>query len=117
MSKFTVEFTEKGIERVTTTVSSIAEEIASSELSARVALPLRLLHLSAQGRSPVPPSSFKPGPELYLCLCGERFSASADATQHVRQDHMRSTARPDADILERLVEALVVPAPVQGEKK
>jgi hypothetical protein len=123
MSKQHIVVSEKGVESVETSVSSVSDGIAAGELAAKTALSLRLLHESAKAAAmeglAVPVDYFDSllGTFVFRCACGRRFhgpweEARYEAVGHVELHHASTTVKKDLDGLEDVIEALILPSPL-----
>lgn len=123
MSKQHIVVSEKGVESVETSVSSVSDGIAAGALAAKTALPLRLLHESAKAADT--PSEAVPvdyldsilGTFVFTCACGRRFrgpweEARFESIGHVELHHASTTVKRDLEGLENVIEALILPSPL-----
>jgi hypothetical protein len=79
-----------------------------------------LLHRTASSRKNAVPDSAGLEPafsEQFSCVCGDWFASSELAVAHVRRSHVSSRRMAqDPDVLKRIAEALILPAPVFEEE-
>ena len=131
--------TENGIESVEMTIKSVADGIAAGRLTEKTALALRLLHEAAKselvppGLSTEPPVSYFSsipqgtdfergavlGTFMFRCACGRRFygpweEARRESIGHVELRHADAQLKKDLDKLEDVIEALIVPNPLNS---
>jgi hypothetical protein len=115
---------ENGVEAVETVVTSVSDGVAAGELSAKTALAMRLLHEAVKSTEEVqaePVSYFDSvmGSFTFRCACGRTFrgpweEARFEAIGHVELHHASPTIKRDPDVLEDVIEALIVPRPLNG---
>ncbi|SRR6266566_86803 len=117
-----------GITSVETIVKSVSDGIAAGQLTEKTALALRLLHDAVksepveEGISISEPVSFFDsafGTFMFRCACGRRFygswdSARYEAIGHVELRHSDKALRKDLSKLEDVIEALIVPNPLNS---
>jgi hypothetical protein len=139
MSKQEIVVSENGIESVRMVIQSVADGIAAGKLTEKTALALRLLHEAAKAET-VPPgisteapvsyfSSLPQGTEIergtvlgtfqFRCACGQRFfgpweEARRESIGHVELKHADQTLKKNLDALEDVIEALIVPNPLNS---
>jgi hypothetical protein len=113
MSILNVAIGSNKVDRVTATVNTIAEQNTAAQLFQAISLPLRLLNDTLKERASGPAEPLPRGEtELFLCACGDRFTSTEAAVDHVEQDHASERIRQDFDKLEALIEVLVIPNPL-----
>lgn len=139
MSKQEIIVSENGIESVRIVIQSVADGIAAGKLTEKTSLALRLLHEAAKaevvppGVSTEPPvsyfSSIPQGTDIergavlgtfqFRCACGRRFfgpweESRYEAIGHVELRHADKALKRNLDALEDVIEALVVPNPLNS---
>jgi hypothetical protein len=115
---------ENGVESMTTRVDSVGDGIAAGQLSAKTALAVRLLHEAAKSTEEVqaaPVSFFDAamGTFAFRCVCGRTFrgpweEARYESIGHVETHHASATIKRDLDVLEDVIEALIIPSPLNS---
>jgi hypothetical protein len=139
MAEQIITVTDDGIESVEMVIKSVADGVAAGRLTEKTALALRLLHQAAKsellptGISTEPPVSYFSsipqgtdfergsvlGTFVFRCACGRKFQgpweeARYEAIGHVELRHADAQLKKDADKLEDVVEALIVPNPLNS---
>jgi len=125
MARLELTVSEKGVEVMRAYVDSVGDGEAAGRLTTKTALACRLLHEAAKALdlgSKAEPRSYLDSIEglfMFRCACSQQFNgpwdvARHEAISHVEQHHASKTIRRDLDSFEDVVEALVVPSPLNS---
>jgi hypothetical protein len=138
MAEQKIMVTDSGVESVEILVKSVADQIAAGRLTEKTALAIRLIHEAAKAEyvqpgisttepisyfSSLPNSDFERGAVLgtfqFRCACGRRFcgpweEARHEAIGHVELRHADQALKKNLDAFEDVIEALIVPNPLNS---